>query len=46
MVMMHPWQLTSMVSPQEIQDITEGHAQAESPQKDAEADGIVERAEV
>jgi hypothetical protein len=32
--------------PSEAQDITEGHAQAESPKKDAEADAIIERAEV
>jgi hypothetical protein len=30
----------------EVQEITEGHAQAESPQKDTEADVIAERPEV
>jgi hypothetical protein len=32
--------------PSEVKGITEGHAQAESPQKDVEADAIIERAEV
>jgi hypothetical protein len=34
--------------PSKVQEITEGHAhaQAESPQKDAEADANVQRAEV
>jgi hypothetical protein len=32
--------------PLEVQEITEGHAQAESPQKDAEADANVERVQV
>jgi hypothetical protein len=32
--------------PSEVQEITEGHAQAESPQKDIEADANTKRAEV
>jgi hypothetical protein len=32
--------------PSEVQEITEGHAQAKSPQKDNEADVNVERVEV
>jgi hypothetical protein len=32
--------------PSKVQDITEGHAQAKSRQKDIEADVIIERAEV
>jgi hypothetical protein len=32
--------------PSEVKEITKDHAQAESPQKDAEADANAERAEV
>jgi hypothetical protein len=32
--------------PSKVHDITKGHAQAKSPQKDTEADAIVEKAEV